>query len=302
MAHKLDINVVAEGIETDAQRERLADAGCDFGQGYLFSPPLPEDAFFAYLATEPDDPRRPRAGTPEELRRYDLLLAGFDLLDQAIAVFDATPSWSPGTRPCCACSTSPSRWCGSARPSRSSCASTSSAANTAAAPATRRGRAPGRRAHGRGARLPAPQRRAHPPQRPGAVDPRRADPQPGLRHPVDRHHRAAPLRAAHREPERRAGNPRAPHRRARSRQDPPRQRGRPARPQRAAPAPHPRHHPGDDRLRGCRPALPLRQPGLRRLVRPRPAAHRRPEHPRSVGPDAYAQVSRTWSRPTAANR
>ncbi len=32
-----------------------------------------------------------RAGTPEELRRYDLLLAGFDLLDQAIAVFDAGP-------------------------------------------------------------------------------------------------------------------------------------------------------------------------------------------------------------------
>ena len=33
-------------------RERLADAGCDFGQGYLFSPPLPEDAFFAYLAAQ----------------------------------------------------------------------------------------------------------------------------------------------------------------------------------------------------------------------------------------------------------
>ena len=32
-----------------------------------------------------------RSGTPEELRRYDLLLAGFDLLDQAIAVFDASP-------------------------------------------------------------------------------------------------------------------------------------------------------------------------------------------------------------------
>ena len=32
-----------------------------------------------------------RASSPEELRRYDLLLAGFDLLDQAIAVFDATP-------------------------------------------------------------------------------------------------------------------------------------------------------------------------------------------------------------------
>ena len=38
-----------------------------------------------------------RPGSPEELRRYDLLLAGFDLLDQAIAVFDATPklvSWN----------------------------------------------------------------------------------------------------------------------------------------------------------------------------------------------------------------
>ncbi len=38
-----------------------------------------------------------KPASPEELRRYDLLLAGFDLLDQAIAVFDATPrlvSWN----------------------------------------------------------------------------------------------------------------------------------------------------------------------------------------------------------------
>ena len=42
-------------------------------------------------------PAAGRPGSPEELRRYDLLLAGFDLLDQAIAVFDATPrlvSWN----------------------------------------------------------------------------------------------------------------------------------------------------------------------------------------------------------------
>jgi len=31
------------------------------------------------------------AQTSEQRRRYDLLLAGLDLLDQAIAVFDATP-------------------------------------------------------------------------------------------------------------------------------------------------------------------------------------------------------------------
>ena len=36
-------------------------------------------------------PAAGKPGSPEELRRYDLLLAGFDLLDQAIAVFDATP-------------------------------------------------------------------------------------------------------------------------------------------------------------------------------------------------------------------
>ncbi|WP_227816220.1 PAS-domain containing protein [Nitrogeniibacter aestuarii] len=38
----------------------------------------------------PDAPPAP-VRSPEDLRRYDLLLAGLDLLDQAIAVFDATP-------------------------------------------------------------------------------------------------------------------------------------------------------------------------------------------------------------------
>ncbi|WP_079434266.1 bifunctional diguanylate cyclase/phosphodiesterase [Zoogloea sp. LCSB751] len=50
MAHKLDLEVVAEGVESEAQCDRLAAAGCDYGQGYLFSPPLPEDAFFGYIA------------------------------------------------------------------------------------------------------------------------------------------------------------------------------------------------------------------------------------------------------------
>jgi predicted signal transduction protein with EAL and GGDEF domain len=41
LAHGLRIGVVAEGIETDAQRRRLLDLGCRLGQGYLFSPPVP---------------------------------------------------------------------------------------------------------------------------------------------------------------------------------------------------------------------------------------------------------------------
>jgi diguanylate cyclase (GGDEF)-like protein/PAS domain S-box-containing protein len=40
MAHELGIKVIAEGIETEAQRESLALAGCDYGQGYFFSRPI----------------------------------------------------------------------------------------------------------------------------------------------------------------------------------------------------------------------------------------------------------------------
>ena len=40
LAKSLDLRVVAEGIEDERTRRRLAALGCDLGQGYLFSPPL----------------------------------------------------------------------------------------------------------------------------------------------------------------------------------------------------------------------------------------------------------------------
>jgi diguanylate cyclase (GGDEF)-like protein len=40
LAKGLGINVVAEGIETEEQREFLKSLNCDHGQGYVFSPPL----------------------------------------------------------------------------------------------------------------------------------------------------------------------------------------------------------------------------------------------------------------------
>lgn len=49
MAHKLDIKVIAEGIETEEQRQILVDMGCDYGQGYLFSPPVSTELFEKFM-------------------------------------------------------------------------------------------------------------------------------------------------------------------------------------------------------------------------------------------------------------
>jgi len=49
MAQKLGLKVIAEGIETEEQRQLLLEAGCDFGQGYLFSRPVPADEFIRLL-------------------------------------------------------------------------------------------------------------------------------------------------------------------------------------------------------------------------------------------------------------
>ncbi|MBP7491682.1 MAG: EAL domain-containing protein [Rhodoferax sp.] len=51
MAHQLGIKVVAEGVETELQRDLLVAAGCDFGQGYLFSRPLSAPDFETFMAS-----------------------------------------------------------------------------------------------------------------------------------------------------------------------------------------------------------------------------------------------------------
>jgi diguanylate cyclase (GGDEF)-like protein len=50
LAHGLGLEVVAEGVETEAQRSTLQARGCHLGQGFLFAAPLPVDAFWRRFA------------------------------------------------------------------------------------------------------------------------------------------------------------------------------------------------------------------------------------------------------------
>ncbi|HYG13520.1 MAG TPA: EAL domain-containing protein, partial [Methylophilaceae bacterium] len=45
MAHELGMKVIAEGIETEKQKQLLIESDCDFGQGFLFSEALTADQF-----------------------------------------------------------------------------------------------------------------------------------------------------------------------------------------------------------------------------------------------------------------
>ena len=49
LGHKLNITVLAEGIETPAQFERLRSFGCELGQGFLWSPAIPKEEVPAML-------------------------------------------------------------------------------------------------------------------------------------------------------------------------------------------------------------------------------------------------------------
>ena len=54
MAHTLGLKVIAEGVETRKQKQILAESGCDFAQGYLFSRAVSADELEAFLNQEPD--------------------------------------------------------------------------------------------------------------------------------------------------------------------------------------------------------------------------------------------------------
>lgn len=98
MAHALDLRVVAEGVETEEQLERLRTLGCEYAQGYYFARPEQPAAVNALLGAEASATRsqsRSRRGGGEKvliaddsadvrlLARMSLLSAGFEVIEAA---------------------------------------------------------------------------------------------------------------------------------------------------------------------------------------------------------------------------
>lgn len=54
LGHALGKELVAEGVETERQRDLLIGMGCDIFQGFLYSPPVPFDRLEALLIRDRD--------------------------------------------------------------------------------------------------------------------------------------------------------------------------------------------------------------------------------------------------------
>ncbi len=61
LGHALGLKVVAEGIEDEVTLARLAQLGCDRGQGYYFSKPIPPIEFMRWVSRYVSRSRRPRS-------------------------------------------------------------------------------------------------------------------------------------------------------------------------------------------------------------------------------------------------
>jgi len=66
LGQSLNLAVIAEGVETEGQRQMLASINCPAFQGYLFSKPLPYDSFMAYAQAHRGDLSDSRDEVPED--------------------------------------------------------------------------------------------------------------------------------------------------------------------------------------------------------------------------------------------
>jgi EAL domain-containing protein (putative c-di-GMP-specific phosphodiesterase class I) len=67
LAHRFGSAAVAEGVETQADLQALMVMGCDFGQGVLIAPPMPQERFLDLLLQRVNKARQQaQAPTPEQ--------------------------------------------------------------------------------------------------------------------------------------------------------------------------------------------------------------------------------------------
>jgi EAL domain-containing protein (putative c-di-GMP-specific phosphodiesterase class I) len=59
MAHRLQLEVIAEAVETEEQLADLTAMGCDYAQGYYFHRPLAAEKIAELLRQQPDTDRGP---------------------------------------------------------------------------------------------------------------------------------------------------------------------------------------------------------------------------------------------------
>ena len=79
MAHRLNLKVVAEGVETREQMRRLQTMGCDYVQGYFLSKPMPAGEFESLLAVQRKNVELPRRQTVCSLpEKYAVLIVDED--------------------------------------------------------------------------------------------------------------------------------------------------------------------------------------------------------------------------------
>ena len=58
MGRALRLRIIAEGVETEAQRRFLQSAGCDLYQGFVFAPALDAERLFALANAMPQPASR----------------------------------------------------------------------------------------------------------------------------------------------------------------------------------------------------------------------------------------------------
>lgn len=69
LAKQLQLKIVAEGVETKRQEILLLELGCDFGQGYIYSKPVPFEEFNELMR----DVREKASTLPEHLNAIDIV-------------------------------------------------------------------------------------------------------------------------------------------------------------------------------------------------------------------------------------